>query len=122
MQECGGRVNAHLAHRARFGKYGERLALLYYILHGYWPAPRARREYVQTDLLLQTRHVLVLVEVKTRRKMARLEEILHHIQRARLAKQVAFWAAKRPDMAVRLDVVLITPKWPFIKVWHSILS
>jgi Holliday junction resolvase-like predicted endonuclease len=118
VREPRGGVNS----RQRLGGLGERLALVYYVLHGYWPVTRPRHEAVQTDLIMQRGTTLVLIEVKTRRYPVRLEKALGHTQRQRLARQVAVWAARFPSYGVRLDVVIITARWPLVRVYKHVLE
>lgn len=64
----------------------------------------------------------MLVEVKTRRRAEPFGKVLGPAQKTRLAKQVAFWAARCPELGVRLDVVHISLKWPFWQRWKNILA
>jgi putative endonuclease len=121
VRERRSKVNALQHNRARLGRVGERLALAIYMLWGYTPMPRPRTEHTQTDLLLRRGETLVLVEVKTRRRAEPYAKVLSPAQKARLAKQVAFWVARCPHMGVRLDVVQITLQWPFVTCWQNVL-
>ena len=105
----------------RFGAWGERIALIYYIMQGYWPMPRPRHERVQTDIIVKRGDTLVLVEVKTRRNMEAYEKVISHTQKTRLAQQAKVWAARYPALAVRLDVVHVALEWPFVRCWRDVL-
>lgn len=104
------------------GKLGEGLALIYFMAQGWWPAKRPRFEAVQTDLLLRRGHVLLLVEVKTRRHAVPLEKALSGAQKERLRFQAKRLAARYPTLTVRLDAVIITPRWPFLRHFINILT
>jgi putative endonuclease len=122
LRERKHQVNALPTNNARLGRLGERLALCVYLLQGYSPISRPRTEHVQTDLLMRRGQTLVLVEVKTRRHSEPFAKVLGPAQKARLAKQAAFWAAKYPHMGVRLDVVHISLSKPFWQRWKNILA
>ena len=106
---------------AALGKLGEGLVLVWLMAQGWQPFPRPAREQVQTDLLLQRDATLLLVEVKTRRRLEPLEKVLSHAQRERLRRQAAWLAARQPNLTVRLDAVVVTPQWPFLRRYVNIL-
>jgi len=105
-------------HRA--GALAEKAALLYYLLHGYLPARRAPRALAQTDLLLRRGRELVLVEVKYRADKTRQDYALHPSQRHRLSlasrQLVSFYIRSE----IRLDLCLVGPFWPFIRVIQNV--
>lgn len=107
-------------HPHTFGRWGERVALCAYVLQGFWPAPRAARSHVQTDLLLQRGQLLVLVEVKTRRRHGPYPS-LGRPQQQRLQRQCRALAAKFPQHTIRADLCLVTPRWPLVHIYPNAL-
>jgi Holliday junction resolvase-like predicted endonuclease len=97
------------------GKLGEGVALAWYLLLGWRPMRRPRREAVQTDLLLRRGTSLMLVEVKTRGRQLPYERLLGAAQRRRLQRQAAWWAARYPALTVRLELAQVTPGWPLVQ-------
>jgi Holliday junction resolvase-like predicted endonuclease len=88
------------------GRLAEHLALLYFLLQGYRPAPRPARALAQTDLLLRRGHSLVLVEVKFRTRHG--FPPLSPAQQQRLWRQARALAARYPNLTVRLDLCYLT--------------
>lgn len=117
MREGQGRVKPPPLQRAALGKLGEGFALASLMLQGWWPVARPRFEAVQTDLVLRRGNSLLLVEVKTRWRPLRSEQLISPTQRRRLRQQAAFWAARCPNLAVRLMLVQVTPRWPLVRCW-----
>jgi Holliday junction resolvase-like predicted endonuclease len=117
VREGGQAVKPPPKHRKGLGKLGEGIALGWYLLQGWRPVRRPRREAVQTDLVLRRGPAMLLVEVKTRLRPQPYERLLSPTQRQRLARQVAFWAARQPHLSIRLEVVQITPSWPWVRCY-----
>lgn len=69
---------------------------------------------MQIDLLMARGSVLLVIEVKARRNLAEALLALKKQQSRRLAQAARQVAAAYPDMAVRADLVLVTPAWPVI--------
>lgn len=97
------------------GKMAEMLAHIVYGLHGYTPAPRPARALAQTDLLLRRRTTLLLVEVKYRASQAAAQTALTPAQTARLTRQARALAGRYPTATIRLEVLLVFPRYPFIQ-------
>ena len=107
-------------HPHTLGRWGEWVALCAYVLQGFWPAPRGLRSHVQTDLLLQRGVLLVLVEVKTRRRHGPYPT-LGQPQRQRLQCQCRALAAKFPQHTIRADLCLVMPRWPLVRIYPNAL-
>lgn len=122
VREGAGGVKPRRGHRAGLGKLGEGVALVWYLLHGWWPVRRPRREAVQTDLLLRRGPTLLLVEVKTRWRPVPYERLLSPAQRQRLQRQAAWWAAQHPALTVRLELAQVTPGWPLVQRYAAPLA
>jgi Holliday junction resolvase-like predicted endonuclease len=122
VREGRGRVKRAPLARPLLGKLGEGLALLCFMLQGWWPVARPRFERVQTDLVLRRGSSLVMVEVKTRWRALPFEKLLGPTQRQRLQQQAAFWAARQTSLTVRLVVVQITPSWPVVRCYALALD
>lgn len=104
----GRNLSAHVK-----GYLAEKLALLWYIAHGYAPVFKPRRMPVQTDLLMKRGRTVVMVEVKYRATRSRGQWALHPEQKRRLHRQLTLLAGRYPGYGVRLDMFLVFPYWPF---------
>lgn len=105
-------------HPHTWGKLGERLALAYMVACGFWPLPR-RRMPVQVDVLVKRSDLIVLLEVKTRSRYNGLDKTLSFQQQQRLRAQAVRLAAYYPACTVRIDVMVITPVWPFVRYFTN---
>ncbi|RMF17104.1 MAG: YraN family protein [Alphaproteobacteria bacterium] len=109
------------AARAERGRAGERagrraewFAEWLYRLAGWrCRARRWRSPAGEIDLVFERRHTLLFVEVKRRTRASAAwtgGEILSHRQRRRLARAIALYRARHPDLAghaVRVDLIVI---------------
>ncbi len=97
------------------GWMAEKLALLYFLLQGFRPAPRRWRQRVQTDLVLVRGQTILLVEVKFRQTELAGHLALGPSQRQRLQRAARTLAGRYPAHTVRADVVAVFPAWPFVR-------
>lgn len=104
------RLHPHLR-----GAAAEKLALVFYALHGYRPAPRPARALAQTDLLLTKGQSLLVAEVKYRTTRSRGHLALTPAQARRLTRQLRALAGHYPNHTVVFEVLLVFPHWPFLQ-------
>ena len=75
----------------------------------------------ELDLVVSRRGLVAICEVKTRSSAAARDEPLTAAQRARILRAAAAFTASRPDLvghAVRLDLLVVRPGWPWSRVRH----
>lgn len=102
-------------HRAlRRGRFGESLCRWHLRLRGWrivavdWRCPSG-----EIDILARRFGVLAVIEVKSRGDLARAAGSLLPRQRRRIARAAAAFLTTRPDLAdlaLRFDVMLVTPR------------
>lgn len=97
------------------GKLAESFAALFLLAKGYLPVRRHAHEIAQTDLLLRRGSALVLVEVKYRTTEITAQQALSPPQVRRLGNQARLLSRYYPDHAIRLDLITVFPRWPFIR-------
>jgi putative endonuclease len=101
----------------RLGRSAEARALLALLLKGYLPvARRAKTPLGEIDLLVRRGRLLAVVEVKARASLGEGLEAVGAKSRARIARAVDWWLARRPRYAgldLRYDLVVVQPRrWP----------
>lgn len=110
-----------LASRARLGALSECLAALWLQAHGCSVIARRRSiAGVEVDLVMRTRRLALVVEVKSRSRSdlnVPAAELVSSEQRRRL-ERAAESLASRLDLPVRVDLVEIRwGRWPLVR-WH----
>ena len=97
----------------RLGRHAETLCAWYLRLCGYRIVARDYRTPVgEIDIVARRGRVLAVVEVKARDSFAEAVEAITPSQRARITRAARLFLASRPgltDLAVRFDVLVITP-------------
>ncbi len=115
--EAGVAVKRAQARAQRLGKLGERLALAYFMVQGWWPVQQTGRAAVQVDLILRRGQHVRLVEVKTRWRQLPYEQLLSPAQRRRLLQEAARFASRNPTTSVQVLLLGLTPCWPLVRIW-----
>ena len=113
--------SAGLASRARLGALSECLAALWLQAHGCSVVARRRSiGGVEVDLLMRTRRLGLVVEVKSRSRSdlnVPAADLVSSDQRRRLQRAAEFLSV-RLELPVRVDLVEIRwGRWPLIR-WH----
>ena len=102
--------------RHQTGLRGEWIALFYLFAKGYWPlARRVRSPFAELDLICRRRHLLVLVEVKTRRNLDQAISAFNPAQSLRARKGLDWWLSRNPGFTTlprRIDGIALAP-WRF---------
>ena len=104
------------------GRLAEQISAIFLILNGYRLLARNRRHWAEVDILAFKNNTLVLVEVKSRQSFSREASPVAPAQRARLAAVARHLAAEYPSHTIRLDIILLAPRWPFIKHFPAALD
>ena len=112
LRRLAKRLHPHLR-----GGLAEKLALVYYLMHGYLPIGRVHQGLAQTDLTLMRDDVIILVEVKYRSSRGWGHVALTPPQRERLKRQMQAISGRYPGYTVRLELLLVFPHCPF---WQRI--
>ena len=105
------------ANARRSGRRAEVVAALWLMAKGYRILGfRLKTPQGEIDLLVSRGKVLAAVEVKTRASLDAALEAVGPVQRQRLRRAVAAFAARRKslsDAAIRLDLLALAPgRWP----------
>ena len=101
----------------RDGRRSEWLCALWLLARGYRILGfRLRTVQAEIDLLALKAGVVVVVEVKRRRRLEDALEAVSWRQRQRLMRAAASLTARRPDLAglpIRVDLMALAPgRWP----------
>jgi 16S rRNA (cytidine1402-2'-O)-methyltransferase len=101
----------------REGRRAEALAGWFLRLKGYRIiAERVRTPLGEIDLVARRFGTTVFVEVKTRRRAASHEEVLHAVNGGRIVRAAAIFVSRNPwlaDQPMRFDVISLAPGgWP----------
>lgn len=108
------RLHPHLR-----GQLAEKLALAYYLLHGWLPVKPLRNQLAQTDLTLIRAETILLVEVKYRTSQGRGHVAITAAQHERLRRQMQALSGRYPGYTIRLEVFLVFPHRPFWQRIHQ---
>jgi len=90
------------------GRAGERRAVWFYLLRGYWIVGRnVRLKSGEIDLVARRGRTLAIVEVKTRQSLAAGEgfEAVDRKKRERMIKLASEFVRDRTDVQIRYDVL-----------------
>lgn len=106
----------------RLGHWAEWRSILYLKLRGYHlVAQRYRNAMGEIDLIFRRGKILVMVEVKARRKNTTSELITKH-QQQRIVRAAALFIAKHPKFshyALRFDVIIVRSWYRLQHVKHA---
>jgi len=101
----------------RHGRIAEAVAVGYLRLSGWrivarnWRSPAG-----EIDIIARRRHILAMIEVKTRVALRDAGEAIGVHQQSRIRRAASLYLARHPEMAsldVRFDAILIMPwRWP----------
>jgi len=102
-----------------YGKYSEWLACLWLILKGYrFIKHDYLTKYGQVDLIFYKKNVLIFVEVKSRKKMAIIENLITHQQKRHLLNAARYFISKNnyfSEKVLRFDAVYVIG---FFRILH----
>ncbi len=107
--------------RGTRGRWGERCAVLWLVLKGYWPLARNRAVRRgsgagEIDLIVRRGSLVAFVEVKVRQRRDDASYAIRPAQQKRIIRAAEVFLAQHPDLAgcdCRFDAVLIAPWcWP----------
>ena len=101
----------------RHGRFAEAIAVGYLRLTGWrivarnWRSPAG-----EIDIIARRRHILAMIEVKTRAHLSDAGEAIGTRQQSRIRRAASLFLARHPELAslnVRFDAILIVPwRWP----------
>jgi Holliday junction resolvase-like predicted endonuclease len=109
LRRLAKRLHPHLR-----GWLAEKLALAFYMAHGWLPVRHIRRQLAQTDLTLVRGNTILLVEVKYRSAQGRGHVAVTPAQAGRLRHQMQAIAGQYPGYTITFDIFLVFPHAPFI--------
>lgn len=93
------------------GRRGEQAAHRYLLRRGWRPVARNwSGAGGELDIVMMRRGILAIVEVKTRRDPAELEEPIRLAQRARIIRAASVFASRRAELAalaIRFDLITV---------------
>ncbi|WP_445680329.1 YraN family protein [Radicibacter daui] len=97
----------------RVGRRAEQMAAWWLRLKGYrLVASRIRTPFGEMDLVARRGAIVIIVEVKYRRRHETGLEAILPFQQQRIARAALWWLSRRgldPTLALRFDVVTIVP-------------
>jgi len=98
----------------KFGIYAEYLVIIFLILKGYKILRRRHKTYVgEIDIIAKKNDILVAVEVKARKKIEVIEEVLSQHQKKRIKKAIDSFLAssngKFSKCGIRCDLIVVLP-------------
>lgn len=108
LRRLAKRLHPHLR-----GWLSEKLALAYYMAHGFLPIRHVHQSLAQTDLILIRSDLILLVEVKYRSSQGRGHVAVTQGQQGRLTRQMQAIAGRYPGYTIRLELFLVFPHRPF---------
>lgn len=101
----------------RHGRIAEAVAVAYLRLTGWrilardWRSPAG-----EIDIIARRRHILAMIEVKTRGTLSNAGEAIGARQQTRIGRAASLYLARHGELAsldVRFDAILILPwRWP----------
>ena len=96
-----------------FGILAEYLVIIFLFFKGYkFLKRRYKNYYGEIDLIFKKNNLLVIVEVKARRIINTIEEILSYHQQRRIIDSALKFVAKNKkyqNLGIRFDLVIILP-------------
>jgi putative endonuclease len=96
-----------------FGILAEYYAIIYLILKGYKFIERRHRNYFgEIDLIMKKKDIIAIIEVKARRKLNTIDELLTINQQKRIVNSTENFIAKNKSyqqLGIRFDLLLIRP-------------
>ncbi len=96
-----------------FGKFSEHLAIIFLLLKGYKIIKKDHQSYFgQIDIIAKKQDILVIVEVKARKIVNSVEEVLSFNQQNRIKESALDFFAKNKkyqNLGIRFDLILIKP-------------
>ena len=93
-----------------------------YLTKGFRPLRQPRHQSVQVDWLLVRGDLLVLAEIKTRARPTVSFPPVSASQIKRLNHQARRLAGRYPRHIIRLDLCLVQPVWPFVRILPNELA
>lgn len=101
----------------KWGKRGEKLALISLVLRGYRiEARNYTAHHGEIDLIARRGRVIAFIEVKARANWAQAENAIDGSKTSRMARAASHWLTRHAwagDYTLRIDAIDIVPwRWP----------
>lgn len=110
----------------KFGIYAEYLVIIFLILKGYKILKLRHKTYVgEIDIIAKKKDILIAIEVKARRKIEVIEEVLSDHQKKRIKRAIISFVSSSNGAfnkcGIRCDLIVVLPwKIPqhFVSFWE----